>query len=75
MKKILCLILIIVMALTLVGCGKANANSSERIQRIYDDGLFQIYKDTETGVHYLFSYQRGGLTVMFNADGTPYTGG
>lgn len=39
-------------------------------------GHFLIVKDNETGVHYLFVHAgyKGGLSVMCNADGTPYIG-
>ena len=45
-----------------------------------NDCIFDIYKHEETGVCYVFASPkygggRGGLTVMLNADGTPYTGG
>lgn len=39
-------------------------------------GSFAIIVDKETGVHYLWCQAgyKGGLTTMYNADGTLYTG-
>ena len=37
---------------------------------------FIIFKDADTGVHYLFvtAGYKGGLSVLYNSDGTPYIG-
>lgn len=34
---------------------------------------YTIYQHKDTGVYYL-QFEHRGLTVMLNADGTPYTG-
>lgn len=40
-------------------------------------GHYTVLQHNETGVYYLWcgSGYRGGLTIMLDADGTPYTGG
>ncbi len=37
---------------------------------------FAVIKDNETGTHYLFiqARYRGGLSLIYNPDGTPYLG-
>ena len=78
MKKAICLILCAVMLLALCGCGFNKAGKAERQENdgrmtvVYNDGFCVIYRDNETGVHYLS--RNAGFCVMVNADGTPYTG-
>lgn len=85
-KRIACIALCAVMALVLIGCGKQeekadsaqdysrfNIVSRTKADKVNTDIVLQ---DKETGVCYLFvkdSYG-GGLTVMYNADGTLYIG-
>ena len=51
--------------------------TSDRIVKILDEGLYEIWCDKKTKVLYLQSNQgagyqgHGGLTVMLNADGKP----
>lgn len=78
MRKVLCFILCIVMALALCGCSYnktavENQENDNRMSLIYADGFCSIYRDNETGVQY-FGKGNGGVCVMVNADGTPYTG-
>ena len=50
----------------------------EVVEEISDrHGHYAVLKHKETGVHYLWcgSGYRGGLTVLVDADGTPYMGG
>lgn len=81
MKKVLCVLLAVIFALCLSGCNpnfswnatKAQTEGNDgRMTLIYNDGWALIYKDNETGVQYLRA--GGGVTVMVNTDGTPYTG-
>lgn len=79
MKKIISLILVIAIIL-LVGCSDVeNAEADTQINYIQDEGMFEIYVDEETGVNYISyyrkPYERGGITVRLNADGTPYVSG
>lgn len=69
MKKVICLLLCAVMLLVLCGCG---FNNDERMTVVYNNGRCVIFRDNETGVHYLS--RNAGFCVMVNADGTPYTG-
>ena len=75
MKKFL-LIVTLILALTLSGCNKYDIrteSSDYRLTIVYSDGYTTIYKDNNTGVQYIRSYD-AGICVMLNADGTPYTG-
>ena len=50
--------------------------NNSRFQKIYSQGtleVFEIWVDTETGVHYLYhrSGYSGGLTPLLDADGKP----
>ena len=80
MKKIISLILVIAIIL-LVGCADVEyAEADTQINYIQDEGMFEIYVDEETGVNYISymnykNYERGGITVRLNADGTPYVSG
>lgn len=69
----------IVASLTLVGCG-TEAVASDEYERFAIDsnsnelGNYYIITDNETGVQYLYvdSGRDGGLTVLFNPNGTPH---
>ena len=74
MKKVV--IIILVMALLLVGCGaekveggaEKDGEGNKRFERIYaQDGTIAIYLDTETGVKYLWrsAGYSGGLTRLW----------
>ena len=82
--------LLVLGILVLTGCSDTEEeptteqSASQRLEVVYrqraDEGIasgsFAIIMDKETGVHYLW-YQagyKGGLTTMYNADGTLYTG-
>lgn len=84
MKKIICILLIFVLALGFTGCSNVDENGanniSSSIYRIYyEDGVsFFSFVDEETGVNYLvfIGANKGGMTPRLNADGTLYvTGG
>ena len=83
MKKFLAIILLIMICCFMfVGCDRKNdvtttteLDSRFKIIKDTNDGLgyCNIIVDTETGVMYLFrgAADRGGLTVMLDADGNP----
>ena len=78
MKKAICLIICIAIALTLCGCRynkteNDREGNDNRMTIIYNDGFVLIHRDNKTGVQY-FSRPGAGTCVMLNADGTPYTG-
>jgi uncharacterized protein YxeA len=74
MKKIISLILVIAIAL-LVACAETT-EADTQTDYIQEQNMFRIYVDEETGVNYISyyyrPYDRGGITVRLNADGTPY---
>jgi hypothetical protein len=88
-KKKICIIVGIVIVLTLLfsGC-VANASSAPEKNnqftvidsgRQYPPGIsftYTIIKHNETGVCYIvmFNGNQGGISIMLNADGTPYIG-
>lgn len=83
MKRVLAVILLIMICCFIfVGCGRKNdvaiTTELDRRFKIISDtndgfGYCNIIVDTETGVMYLFrgAANRGGLTVMVDADGKP----
>jgi len=84
-KRSICIALCVVMALMLIGCGNQDEETDSAqdyirfniVSRKVDIGNTTIVlQDKETGVCYLFFKEGygGGLTVMYNADGTLYTG-
>lgn len=80
MKRIICMMLIIIILLFAGGCSynkQADVNRADndgRMALVYNDGFVLIYKDTETGVEYITRGGQSGICVMVNDDGTPYTG-
>jgi hypothetical protein len=76
-KKILCLLLVLIIPLILFsGCkNKINISDSEytRFYIIDYNHYVTVYVDKETRVMYLFvkNDYKGGLTAMLNPDGTP----
>lgn len=80
MKRVLCVALCIVLALAMCACTYNESGPNEtqgndgRITMVYSDGYCAIYRDNETGVHYL-SMAGIGVCVLVNQDGTPYAGG
>lgn len=75
MKKIISLILVIAIML-LVGCVETT-EARTKTYYMQDYGECYIYVDKETGVNYIVfnDYNKGGITVRLNADGTPYVSG
>lgn len=80
MKKLIAIILCVVMAIGLFGCGvdkntvqNERADNDRRMAVLYSDGFCIVYRDNETGVQYIVQ-PRGGMAAMLNPDGTPYTG-
>ena len=84
-KRLICVVLCAVITLALVGCAattepieETHIDGSTKYTKVmsvvFRDGDCWIYRHNETGVYYL-SYRGAGVTVMLNADGTPYTGG
>ena len=76
---IVCLLLI---GFGLTACGNSTANATDSnsnyngnmFTKIYGDGDFYVVYDNETKVMYAVSdglYNRGTLTMLVNADGTP----
>jgi len=72
MKRLICIVLIFALAVTFIGC--AQQDGEEEFTRLYKTGLITVYRHNPTGVYYA-SYNGRGITPMFNADGTLYTGG
>ena len=83
MKKIVFIILMVILLLTLCGCGtvsKMNDMSSEnkvertRFMQIEDYGFGSIVVDSETNVEYWMSkgtYNWGTLTMLVDKSGSP----
>lgn len=73
MKKAFIILTALALAL-LCGCGYSEAGHADKVlEFIYLDNGWSIARDTRTGVQYLRAY-KGGVCVMVNPDGTPYTG-
>ena len=69
----------LVIPLVMCGCWNKTGNeqslNDNRISKLFGNGLVAIYRDNETGVQYITGAgSDGGICVMVNADGTPYTG-
>lgn len=67
MRRILCILIIIIIFLS--GCGRSS-NRFKYVEKC-GDGYFVIV-DTETGIAYLKSTNGGGITVMYDKDGEIY---
>lgn len=79
MKKVFVFMAALAMAL-LCGCGYSESNTEQEqpspvMEVVYRSSLIGwiIVRDTRTGVQYLRA-SNGGVCVMVNPDGTPYTG-
>lgn len=73
-KRIICIMLCAVMICMLIGCTEASAAAGRENMTLVDVSTqFRIYRHDSTGVYYLIC-NYGGMTVMVNADGTPYIG-
>lgn len=79
MRKIL---LLLMLTLILTGCtrsaGKYEANVEDGMhwmETLDKSGYFEVVRHRQTGVCYLITMgpTGRGITVMLNADGTPYT--
>lgn len=71
-KRVLAIILCMTIALGVVGCSSNNCrNSTEEhmLETIGRDTEYEIFYDKDTKVMYYRAY-RGGVTPMYNADGT-----
>ncbi len=71
MKKFLCVVLVLAIAFAFIGATK---QSEEEFTCQYRSVRFSIYRHNATGVCYV-TYNGNGMTPLFNADGTLYTGG
>ena len=81
MKKLICCILIFVLAFTFVGCTKQTENGNslfkvcENVSMVAVESTldFVIYVHKETKVMYLYEnrYNRGGITIMLDENGKP----
>lgn len=76
MKKRILAICIAATTFFLMGCGngdvKIETSSKESLSIVeYINSRISLYKDNETGVHYIINYE-GGMTPRLNADGTLY---
>ena len=90
LRKLLAISIISIISLfTLSGCEPAQINTQtvgsftevESGKLVCSDGQYTILVHNETGVYYIatnFTSSGGvvynGMTVLLNADGTPYTG-
>lgn len=83
MKKFV-LAVTVLCAVLLVGCGdeapqndvsvSAGINTEVSMSRVaHYYGNLTVYKCDQTGVYYVVNHL-GGVAVLINADGTPYTG-
>ena len=79
MKKVICCILILILAFAFVGCRKETKNGNDlyevcesvsmvAVEKTQD---FIIYVHKETKVMYLYRYNGGGITIMFDKNGKP----
>ena len=76
------MIVVAALFLALCGCGTSAAASEQdswdndfQMERIADEGSFEVYQDQETGVQYIvFWHNYFGITPRYNADGSLYCG-
>ena len=82
MKRVFAVFLVVLLfAAILSGCGEHTPGDRDTrfnvISESYsDDGVFvRVFEDTDTGVMYVFYkvYYGGGLSVLYNPDGTVMT--
>ncbi len=83
MKKIICVILVIVLVAMLCGCGRKVGEGftlSERFVIVSGENPNTPYNeniivDKDTGVLYIvfYGYNHFGITPLLNADGSPVT--
>lgn len=77
MRKVICVILVAVLAVTLSSCAneRQQVGDGARITWLYYSALngCSVFRDNETGIQYL-SVSNGGTCVLLNIDGTPFTG-
>ena len=81
MKRILAVFLVVLLfAAVLSGCeehtpGDRDARFNIISESLRGDGGFVVFEDTDTGVMYVFykGYDGGGLSVLYNPDGTIMT--
>jgi hypothetical protein len=80
MKKIMRITLVTGVAVALMAFASASVGASTKTERfIYVDagdyyGNYEVLKDMETGVEYICDTKHGGISPLFNCDGTMYTG-
>lgn len=83
MKKIICVILLVVFAMLFCGCGRNVGEEFTRSGRFVIVSFYNpnapyyetVITDKETGVLYLviYGYNHCGITPLLNADGSPMT--
>lgn len=81
MKRVFAVFLVVLLfAAILSGCerhapGDRDTRFNIISKSLGGDGGFVVFEDTDTGVMYVFykAYYGGGLSVLYNADGTVMT--
>lgn len=78
LKKITVVLLALLIAILLCGCGykgmatlddQTKEPTTFRLAERYND--FDVVVDTNTGVMYIVTHGTGGTTLLVNADGSP----
>ena len=67
--KVLAVFLCAVLALGIAGCGSNDNKTESRVYKI-DMDSFGVIVDPDTGVMYYQARFDGGITPLYNADGT-----
>ena len=67
--KVLAVFLCAVLALGITGCGSADNKTESMVDKINMDS-FGVIVDPDTGVMYYQARFDGGITPLYNADGT-----
>ena len=67
--KVLAVFLCAVLALGIAGCWSNDNKTESRVNKIYMDS-FGVIVDPDTGVMYYQARFDGGITPLYNADGT-----
>lgn len=71
MKKLIAFLLLLIIAATLLcGCGKSEEHS-DRFITVDRETYFEIVVDTETGIEYFRQYT-GGICPLIDSYGNPY---